>query len=259
MSIEAVRANYNQIGIEIIEKMYSNNYLSIGGIESTDILATKAGIAKDSLVLDVGSGLGGPALYLAEHYGCQITGLDVTELNVQEARKRAQAKELDHLVQFEFGTATEMPFESGTFTVVWGQDAWCHVTDKKKLVQECARVLVPGGTIAFTDWLQTGEMDDADREEVLSAVASPDFETLEGYYTLLETHGLSVVEQEDISATFVAQYRSIITKLETLEAQITDKFGPKVYGIVLQKNSAILKAFTEKKMGGGRFIGKKRD
>lgn len=153
--------------------MYCDDYLSIGGKESTEILAEKAGITKESRVLDVGSGLGGPAFYLAKTYGCRVIGLDVTESNFREASRRAKARRLDHLVELKLGTALDMPFRTGTFDVVCGQDAWCHMTDKDRLIQECARVLAPGGMIAFTDWLQTGEMDEEYRSRLFSIASCP--------------------------------------------------------------------------------------
>jgi len=252
-----VRTNYNKLGTELIERMYSDSYLSIGGVESTGILATEAGIDGTSVVLDVGSGVGGPALHLAKTYGCSVTGLDIVELNVQEAGNRAKARKLDHLAKFEVGDATDMPFDDGLFDVVWGQDAWCHVPDKDKLIEECARVIKPGGTIAFSDWLQVGEMKGEYLGQVLSAIASPNLATPEDYFALLKKHGFSIKTQADISGVFIDQYREIIGKLESMKAEISEKISPKVYTIMLDKNLCILEAFEGKKMGGGKVIAKK--
>ena len=91
MSNEDVLTNYNAIGIDVIERMYSDGYLSIGGDESTREQARLGGIAAGHQVLDVGSGLGGPACLLAGEFGCNVTGLDLVELNVAAARKAANA------------------------------------------------------------------------------------------------------------------------------------------------------------------------
>jgi ubiquinone/menaquinone biosynthesis C-methylase UbiE len=257
MSAEAVRTNYNSAGIEIIESMYAQNYLSIGGVHSTDVLARSAGVTASSRVLDVGSGIGGPALHLAEIYGCLVTGLDLIELNVEESTSRAKVRRLDHLVDFHVGDATHMPFAAATFDIVWGQDAWCHVTDKNAMMGECARVLESGGIIAFTDWLVTRKMDDADRREVLAAAASTSMATAWDYRQLLERHGFTACDETDISDIFVRQYQDIMAGLARLEGQITDKFGAKVYQIVAEKNATILQAFENGSLGGGRFIARK--
>lgn len=254
MSAEDVRKNYSEVGAALIEKLYSDDYLSIGGTQSTDTLATNACISEKTRVLDVGSGLGGPALHLAETRGCRVTGLDLVETNVLEANKRAKARELDHLVAFRAGDATAMPFESGSFDVVWGQDAWCHVPDKDKLIEEGARVLTTEGTFAFTDWLQTGEMDEAQRAAVHDATASTNMATLESYCGLLEKHGFTVRMREDISATFVGPYREIIARLKRFESDITETFSAKVFGIMLEKNGRILRAFEDNLIGGGKIV-----
>lgn len=257
MSVEDVRKNYSQVGSALIEKLYSDDYLSMGGTQSTDVLADKAGIGADHRVLDIGCGLGGPALHLADSKGCRVTGLDLVETNVEEAQRRASARALDHLVDFRVGDATALPFEDGGFDVIWGQDAWCHVPDKAKLIAECARVLAPNGIIAFTDWLETGEMSDARRAEVHEATASTNMATMARYRDLLETHGFEMVVQEDISDEFIREYRAIIARLESLEAEISETISPKVYRIIQEKNGAILRAFEERIMGGGRIIARR--
>lgn len=257
MSAEDVRKNYSQVGSALIEKLYSDDYLSMGGTQSTDVLADQAGIRADHRVLDIGCGLGGPALHLAETKGCRVTGLDLVETNVEEARRRAATRALGHLADFRVGDATALPFEDGGFDIVWGQDAWCHVPDKAKLIAESARVLVPGGAIAFTDWLETGAMSDARRAEVHEATASTNMATMEHYRELLETHGFEVIVQEDISNDFIRDYRTIIARLESLEAEISETISPKVYRIIQEKNGAILHAFEEKIMGGGRIVARR--
>lgn len=257
MSVEDVRKNYSQIGSALIEKLYSDDYLSMGGTQSTDVLADKAGIGADHHVLDIGCGLGGPALHLASGKGCRITGLDLVETNIDEAQRRAKARALDHLVDFRVGDATALPFEEGGFDIVWGQDAWCHVPDKAKLIAESARVLAAGGAIAFTDWLETGAMSDARRAEVHEATASTNMATMEGYCGLLETHGFEVLVQEDISDDFIHEYRAIIARLGSLEDEISETISPKVYRIIQEKNSAILQAFEQRVMGGGRIIARR--
>jgi ubiquinone/menaquinone biosynthesis C-methylase UbiE len=254
MSVEAVRKNYSQLGSALIEKLYSDDYLSIGGTQSTDTLADYAGITKKSRVLDVGSGLGGPALHLAESRGCRITGLDLVDTNVEESRRRAKGRGLQNLAEFQIGNAIDMPFDGGCFDVVLGQDAWCHVPDKAKLILECVRVLAPGGTIAFSDWLQTAEMEAAQSQEIHEATASTNMATMARYCELLTECGLSVQKREDISAIFIKQYQRIIARLEGFEIEILEQFGLKVYRIMLEKNGAILRAFEDGLIGGGRIV-----
>lgn len=257
MTTSEVHQTYSQLGAGLIEKLYTEDYLSIGGKASTDLLAAQAGITKESSILDVGSGLGGPALHLAETHGCAVTGLDIVETNVGEANSRAEARSLDHLVKFRLGDATAMPFDAAQFDVVIGQDAWCHVPDKDKLIEECARVMAPCGTLAFTDWLLVGGMATDERDDVLDAISATNLATPEGYRELLQKHGFTISRQDDISAIFINQYRGIIAKLKAMKAEISESISPKVFAILLDKNTTILNAFEQSKMGGGRLIATK--
>lgn len=257
IGIADVQDYYSEIGSDITEMLCEEGYLSICGQEGAKILAQKAGITKESRVLDIGSGLGGAARHLAKTYGCRVTGLDVTEVNYNEAIKKTKARRLDHLVDFKLGSGLDIPFRASTFNVVWGLDAWAHMTDKDRLIQECARVLEPGGTIAFTDWTEIGEMEEEFRQQVLASMACPYLETFEGYLHLLEKHGFSVSVKEDITEDFVQAYRKLMEKLRQQKETIINRYSKKVYGIVEEKNLLVLKVFEEKKIGGGRYVGKK--
>ena len=157
VTIENVNEVYNGPG-GILWEMLMGEEIHVGGEQETNILAQKAGVNAESHLLDVCSALGGPARHLAQTYGCRVTGLDATQRMHAEAISRTRQAGWDNKVEYKLGNALDMPFRANTFDVVWGQDAWCYITDKKRLIEECARVLKPGGILAFTDWLETGSM-----------------------------------------------------------------------------------------------------
>ncbi len=249
-SEQVVRENYNALGLKLIERMYSNDYLSIGGIASTDRLIRQANIGPGSRVLDVGSGLGGPAMRIAEAAGCQVTGLDLLALNVKQAVQRSEARGLTGRVQFVEGDATQMPFEDDQFNVIIGQDAWCHIPDRSALFGECARTLVPGGLCTFTDWVVAEDVPTTERAEMLAAAASPQMGSTEEYLILLPQHGFEVLQVDDISATFVSQYRQIMAELERSREALVEQTSERVMDIVFAKNNTILRAFERGWMGG---------
>jgi sarcosine/dimethylglycine N-methyltransferase len=124
-----------------------------GGVAANDALASLAKIDDTSRVLDLCSGLGGPSRYLAHNYGCRIVGIDLTESRVEGARRLTRMAKLDGLVSFESTNALEMSFKDATFDVLISQEAFCHIPEKTRLIAQCARVLKPGGRLAFTDIL----------------------------------------------------------------------------------------------------------
>lgn len=121
----------------------------VGGIVETRHLAELAGLKKGMLVLDVGSGLGGPARTLAAEFGCHITGIDLTRDFCEAAEALTQRLGLADRVRFKQGNALDMPFEDQSFNVVWTQFAAMNIADKARLYAEFRRVLRPGGVVAL--------------------------------------------------------------------------------------------------------------
>jgi len=105
-----------------------------------------------SQVLDIGSGSGGPALFLARTVGCQVTGLDINPSSTTAANAWAHALGLDALVHFQHADASQrLPFEDHAFTTVIGIDSMNHVPGRLQVLKEWARVLRKGGRLLFTD------------------------------------------------------------------------------------------------------------
>ena len=81
---------------------------------------------------------------------------------------------------------------------MWGEDAWCYVGDKPRLIAEAARITRHGGTIAFTDWVAGPEqMSDAEADRYLTFMKFPNVLTLDEYRGLLEQAGCRVAAAED--------------------------------------------------------------
>lgn len=121
------------------------------GLAATVELAKLAGITADMSVLDVGSGVGGPARFLAATYGCQVTGVDLSEPFVDAARYLTERTGQSELVSFETASALELPFDDGHFDVVLLQHVAMNISDRARLYREIRRVLKSGGRFAIFD------------------------------------------------------------------------------------------------------------
>ncbi|HUU73113.1 MAG TPA: methyltransferase domain-containing protein [Burkholderiales bacterium] len=247
-------ADLNSLTEEVL-KDYDQDHF--GGLQANDVLAAKAGIGKDSHVLDVCSGMGGPARYLAHRIGCKVTGIDFTESRYQSAVKLTEMVGLEGLVNFTHGNALEMPFPDSSFDVVIGQEAWCHVPDKPRLIAECARVVKPGGVIAFTDILRTDKLSNADMRRLRSEMTFPDLETLGGYARLLERSGCTLLEHDDLSEIWkrvledrLAMYRSLGNETERHFGAERSREWDDAYAFFVSR-------YREGKLGGGRFIARR--
>jgi sarcosine/dimethylglycine N-methyltransferase len=128
------------------------------GLAATVELAKLAGITADMSVLDVGSGVGGPARFLAATYGCKVTGIDLSEPFVDAARYLTERTGQSERVSFETASALELPFDDGDFDVVLLQHVAMNISDRTRLYREIRRVLKSGGRFATFDVvLSSGE------------------------------------------------------------------------------------------------------
>lgn len=125
----------------------------IRGRAATLELARSAGLDSTKKVLDVGSGLGGSSRCLAREFGCQVTGIDLTDEYCRVAEMLSERAGLSTHVEFLQGDALELPFADATFDVVWTEHAAMNIPDKARLYGEMHRVLKPGGTLAIYDIL----------------------------------------------------------------------------------------------------------
>ncbi len=103
-------------------------------------------------IIDVGCGIGGSTLYLAEKFGAKATGITLSAVQASRATERATAANLEDQVQFQVANALEMPFADNSFDLVWSLESGEHMPDKTKFLQECYRVLQPGGKLILATW-----------------------------------------------------------------------------------------------------------
>jgi sarcosine/dimethylglycine N-methyltransferase len=121
------------------------------GLAATAEIAELAGITADMSVLDVGSGVGGPARFLAATYGCRVTGVDLSESFVDGARYLTERTAQSGQVSFQTASALELPFDDGRFNVVLLLHVAMNISDRARLYREIRRVLKPGGRFATLD------------------------------------------------------------------------------------------------------------
>jgi len=121
------------------------------GLAATVELAKLAGITARTSVLDVGSGVGGPARFLAATYGCRVMGVDLSEPFVDAARYLTERTGQSGQVSFETASALELPFDDGHFDVVLLQHVAMNISDRARFYREIRRVLKLSGSFAIFD------------------------------------------------------------------------------------------------------------
>ena len=228
-----------------------------GGPDANDVLARSARIDASCHVLDVCSGMGGPARYLAHNYGCRVTGIDLTRSRVAGAETLTGMVGLADRVAFREANALENPFPEATFDVAIAQEAFCHIPDKPRLIAECVRVLKPGGRIAFTDIVVrdglTAEMRDRLRDEMTFM----DLQSSDGYRGLLEGAGCSVIEAADLSADWTTILAARLAMYRSLKEQTVAQFGLDHFERWDAAYRFFVGLYRTGELGGGRFVARK--
>jgi ubiquinone/menaquinone biosynthesis C-methylase UbiE len=221
VSLKDVNAVYS--GPEgVLWELLMGEQIHVGGFASSMALAQQAGIKEGQKVLDLCSALGAGLRFLVKYCKVQGYGLDGTPHMVEEVKRRAKRDGLDGAIEFRLGDVTHIPWPNETFDVVWGEDAWCYVVDKDQEIAEAARVLQPGGTIAFTDWVEGPQgLSDPDAERINTFMKFPYMESQQGYEALLQKHGFEVKVSDDLTpefAEYIQFYIDMLTKQLTFDA-----------------------------------------
>src|SRR5437764_6277219 len=131
-----------------IDELHSRRRLATK--ELAEMLAPKPA----ERLLDIGSGLGGPARYLAMVCGCRVTGIDLTAEFVTVAIELARRSGLAGQVDFKQASALDLPFADGSFDLAWSQNVAMNIADRPRYYAEMRRVLRPGGRLAIQDVAQ---------------------------------------------------------------------------------------------------------
>lgn len=124
----------------------------IAQIDLIEELLKWSQVKKTDCFLDVGCGIGGSSLYLAEKFKGMATGITLSPVQASRAKERAEIAGLASRTEFKVADALNMPFGDNSFDLVWSLESGEHMPDKQKFMAECYRVLMPGGTLVVATW-----------------------------------------------------------------------------------------------------------
>jgi SAM-dependent methyltransferase len=214
------------VGVDDVVSVYSGapaqlyrllfgEQLHIGGMKASIDLAERAGIGAGMNGVDLccGNGAGMRLLVRTRGVGAMV-GVDVAAPNVEQGRRRCQDEGLGDRVSFVLGDATASGLADGSADFVWGEDAWCYVADKGKLIAEASRLVRPSGLIVFTDWVEgPSGLSEAEAELFLRMMSFANVEDAPGYERLLSRNGCEVLVAED-TGRFAAHFDLYLSMIE---------------------------------------------
>lgn len=216
-----------------------------GGMRLTQRLGEKLGLRAGMCVLDVASGKGESALFLARTFGCEVVGVDFGAGNVEESARRAAEAQLPRdLVRFQQADAERLPFPDASFDAAICECAFCTFPGKPAAAAEFARVLKPGGKAGLSDLTRAGMLAPA-LDGLLAWIACiGDARPVEEYAGYLQSAGMRDIETEPHNEALAEMVRDIQGRL--LGAELMSKLNRiDLGGVDLAQSKSLAKAAAE--------------
>ena len=169
----------------------------IGGRVATKRFLDQLGIVADDHVLDVGCGLGGASRFVAEQYGCRVSGIDLTSEYVKTGEVLCSWVGLGDRITLDQGDATAMPYQDGTFDKAYMMHVGMNIANKRALASELHRVLRPGGRLGIYDVMRVSNAALVFPVPWAATAAESHVLSPDEYKAALEAEGLRVIAEHD--------------------------------------------------------------
>ena len=261
IGLEDVKAVYNGPEGRLWE-LIMGEQIHIGGLVSSMDLAKRANIEAGANGVDLCCCNGAGMRFLVKLQNvAKMTGVDAAETVVELGRQRCTTEGMAGKIDFVLADVCDSGIDAESADFVWGEDAWCYVEDKPGLIAEVSRMTKPGGTIAFTDWVEgpTG-LTDEEAQRFMTFMKFPNIQDIDGYCTLLKDNGGEVVIAEDTGrfAPHVDLYLDMVSKQLTYDVLKIIGFDADMLQTIAGEMSFMQKLAHEGKIAQGIFVAKKK-
>jgi len=267
--IETAREYYNSSVHEMYKECWGGENHHLGIFDETDDffkaaqranenLVGKLSITPESVILDLGSGFCGLPRYIARNTICKkVIGLNISEKENEYAREKNSLEGLGDRIEVLDGDFNHMPFLDHDIDIMVSQDSMLHSPDKGKLLQECARVLKPGGELVFSDILEMSTLTREEAERIYARIKVPHLSTFDFYEEGLKKAGFEITEIQDLGSRNLGKsYQAVHDTVANKKEELIKEKGIPAYIIDNALNG--LKFWVEKagedKIGWGLFV-----
>jgi len=178
---------------------------------------------ENTTILDIGSGYGGAARYIAKQFGCKVDCLNLSETENKRNRERTEEAGLSDLVSVTTGNFEQLPFRENKYDIVWSQDSILHSDRKRKVFAEAHRVLKPGGIFILTDPMQSDDCPDGVLDPILERIHLKEMGSVQRYRQLAQELDMKELEVKEMPEQLVNHYSHVLGALEENYDEIIQK------------------------------------
>lgn len=262
--LDAYDIAYSEVGQQLLHKVGQEVYgeylgqLSWMTTEEYRRFIARLAPTPESHVLEIGSGNGGAAVYLATTTKARATGLDNNEAGIRWAVALSREKGVEDRVEFRLGDATKpLPFADNTFDAVFANDTFSLIPDRAALLRQCHRVLRPGGRLLYTDPMVLVGVVASEEIAVRTWAGASWLIPQGGNERLLQEAGFELVSQEDLTESVVTVARRQATAFGRFREEVVSSMGEEIYEGLAQSTAMAAKLAEQRRLVRIAYLSRK--
>ena len=241
----------------LVEDLTKFDQLHYHGTDAIDIFIEKLEINEKIKILDVGSGMGGPARYIANKTGAEITAIELQSDQNNLAKDLTKKCGLSNKVNHICGDILDYDFKNQTFDVVASWLTLYHIANHEILLKKLFDLLNPNGFFYTEDITSRINLSDADRKEIKKEIYGIHLPYFDKYISNLEQNGFKLIFSEDMSSSWTDFTKERIKKYNSEKERNIRVHGKEVYDSLNLFYNFVCQYFSNGKLGGIRVIAKK--
>ena len=177
-------------------------------------------------IIDLGSGYGGTARHLAKSFGCHVSGLNLSDVENQRARRLNEESGLQENIDIIDGSFESIPIPDSSFDAAYSQDAMLHSGDRLKVITEVTRVLKPGGVFVFADIMQANLCPNGALQPILDRIKLSSLGSLTIYREAAQACSLIEEQYEDLTPHLITHYARVLEHTDINEDKLKSEISP---------------------------------
>jgi len=229
------------------------------GVEAVEQCVSKLNLTAKSRVIHLGSGLGGPARYIAGKYGCQVLAVELQHDLTSTAHELTERCGLTHLVHHVAGNFLQIAqhLQEAHYDCIISWLTVLHIPDRKQLFNLSSKILAPGGSFYAEDFYEQKALSQQDRDVLQNRVFCSYLPSMARYRQDLEKSGFSITEVDELTEDWTEWTKNRTANFEASKERHVGVMGNDTYSGLATFYRDISNIFQNGNLGGLRIIAQK--